>query len=226
MFLSTKVLADTIADAEKSFSRSLRRLKTDFVDLVYFHQLGDHKPDEARGPEGVYTWLLRQKKAGKTRFVGVSGHNRPGCFPSFLEPGDVDVILVVINLVDRHTYGFEDKVVPIARQHKVGIVAMKAFGGSCGGNYPDPKCPPMLDLKHLDLAVRYTLSVPGVATVNIGVHNVEQLRKNVAMVKRFQPLSSEEQARCLALGKELAAQWSTHLGPLAQGNRFRLPLVY
>lgn len=114
VFLSTKVLADTIADAEKSFSRSLRRLKTDFVDLVYFHQLGDHKPDEARGPEGVYTWLLRQKKAGKTRFVGVSGHNRPGCFPSFLEPGDVDVILVVINLVDRHTYGFEDKVVPIA----------------------------------------------------------------------------------------------------------------
>ena len=103
--------------------------------------------------------------------------------------------------MDRHTYGFEDKVVPIVREHKVGIVAMKAFGGLCGGNYPDPKCPPMLDLKHLDLAVRYTLSVPGVATVNIGVHNVEQLRKNVAMVKCFQPLSSEEQARCLALEK-------------------------
>jgi aryl-alcohol dehydrogenase-like predicted oxidoreductase len=83
VFLSTKVLADTIADAEKSFSKSLRLLKTDCVDLVYFHQVGDRKVDIAMEPDGVYTWLLKQKKAGKARFVGISGHNRPGRFRRF-----------------------------------------------------------------------------------------------------------------------------------------------
>ena len=59
------------------------------------------------------------------------------------------------------------------------------------------------------------------ATLNVGVHNVEQLRKNVEMVKRYQPLTAEEQAKCLALGKELASRWGQHLGPLAHAGYLR-----
>ena len=92
---------------------------------------------------------------------------------------------------------------------------MKVFGGARKGNYPDPKCLPELDLEHLDLAVRHTLGVEGVATLNIGAHNVEQVRKNVEMVKRYRPLSDDETQKLASLGKELAAKWGTHLGPLA-----------
>ena len=219
--LATKVMADTVADAERSFSQSLRLLKTDYVDLLYFHHVGDRKVEIARGPDGVFTWLLKQKQAGKTRFVGISGHNRPHKFPGLLESGEVDVLLAALNFVDRHTYDFEEKVLPAVRGHGVGVVAMKVFGGSRNGNYADPKCPPQLNVEHLELAVRYALDLPGVAAVNLGVHNVEQLRKNVAMVRRYQPLTSEEQARCLALGKELAAQWGLHLGPLARAGCLR-----
>jgi uncharacterized protein len=221
VFLATKVMADTVADAERSFSESLRRLKTDHVDLLYFHHVGDRKVEIASGADGVFTWLLKQKKAGKTRFVGISGHNRPHKFGQLLESGEVDVLLVALNFVDRHTYNFEQKVLPIARKHDVGIVAMKVFGGAQNGNYPDPKCPPQLDVQHLELAVRYALGLPGVATVNIGVHNVEQLRKNVEMVNRYQPLTAEEQAKCLVLGKELASRWGQHLGPLAHAGCLR-----
>ena len=218
VFLSTKVMADTIGAAEESFSKSLRMLKTDYVDLVYFHHLGDRKVDVAMNPDGVFTWLLKQKQAGKARFVGVSGHNRPGRFARFLDSGEVDVLLTIVNFVDQHTYHFERDVLPVARKNGVGIVAMKVFGGSRGMNYADPNCPPQLDAKHLELAVRYALGIPGVATLNIGVHNVGQLRKNVEMVRGYKPLSPDEESQCTALGKQLSTEWSDALRPPGAGE--------
>jgi len=221
VFLSTKVLADDVATAEKILANSLRLLKTDCVDLLYFHQVGDRKVEIALDPDGVLTWLLKQKKAGKTRFVGISGHNRPAKFVGLLDSGEVDVLLVTVSFVDRYTYNFDEKVLPIARKHNTGIVAMKVFGGARTGKYADPKCPPQLDVEHLELAVRHSLGVEGVATLNLGAHNVEQVRKNVEMVKRYRPLSAEDTAKAAELGKKLAADWGPHLGPVAGTGSYK-----
>jgi predicted aldo/keto reductase-like oxidoreductase len=216
VFLSTKVMADSITDAERIFSNSLRLLKTDHVDLVYFHHLPDRKIEVSRTSEGVFTWLLNQKKAGKARFVGVSGHNKPSLFVPFLKAGEVDVLLTVVNFVDRHTYNFEEQVLPLAKKLDVGIIAMKVFGGAGKKGYPDPESGPMLPLPHLDLAMRYALAVPGVVSLNIGVHNVDQVRKNVTMAKNCQPLTANEKKKLVSLGKELSAQWGSHFGPVAR----------
>lgn len=220
VFLATKVPADTIADAEKSLANSLRLLKTDYVDLLYYHSLGNRKVEGAREPDGVFTWLAKQKQAGKCRFLGISGHNLPGRFPVFLESGQVDVLLVIVNFVDRHTYGFEEDILPIARRHNVGIVAMKVFGGARknSGGYKNPKSPPELDEKHLELAVHYAMSTPGVCTLNIGVQNAEQVRTNVAMLKRFRPLPSEEYEAAIRLGHGLASEWGEHFGPAKEAQ--------
>jgi len=218
VFLSTKVLADSVEEAEKILANSLRKLKTDYVDLLYFHQVGDRKVDIALDPEGVFTWLVKQKKAGKTRFVGISGHNRPGKFTRLLESGQCDVLLTVVNFVDRHTYKFEESVLPVAINHNVGVVAMKVFGGAKNMQYADPNSGAHLDPQYHELAIRYALGVPGVATLNIGCASVEQIRQDVAMVARWQPLSQEELASALAVGKELAARWGTHFGPLARSG--------
>ncbi len=225
VFLSTKVLADDVPAAEKIFSNSLKMLKTDYVDLLYLHQVGERKVDICRDPDGVFTWMLKQKKAGKIRFAGISIHNHPQKSIELLDSGDVDVLLTIINFVDRHTYRFEEKVLPVARKRNVGIVAMKAFGGAKNGNYPDPKCPPLLDVEHLELAVRYSLGVPGVATLDIGCHNVEQIRKNIALVKGAKPLGEDEMAKVEALGKELAAKWKDHLGEVAGTATHRVNLA-
>jgi predicted aldo/keto reductase-like oxidoreductase len=215
VFLSTKVMADEVPEAEKILANSLRVLKTDYVDLAYFHSVGDRKVEIALDPDGVLTWLVKQKKAGKIRFVGISGHNRPPKYVKLLESGEVDVLLTVVNFVDRHTYNFEDKVLPAARKHNVGIVAMKVFGGAKGGKYEDPNGSCELDSQYLELAVRYSLGVPGVATLDVGAHNVDQIRKNVAMVKKYKPLSAQEQEKASRLGRQLAAQWKLHFGPIA-----------
>ena len=217
IFLSTKVLADTIEEAEKSLAKSFQLLKTDWFDLVYYHSAGDHDVEAAMKPNGVFSWLVKQKQAGKFRFLGISGHNRPAKFVPLLETGEVDALLTLVNFVDRFTYGFDHKVLPVARKHNVGIVAMKVFGGArkSAGSYENPECPPELGVEHLEMAVRYSLGIPGVATLNLGVHNREQLRKNVKLVKRYQPLSEDEQERMRTLGKQLAQQWGPHFGPVA-----------
>ena len=141
----------------------------------------------------------------------------PGEFIQLLETDEVDVLLTLVNFVDRITYGFEDKVLPVARDRNVGIVAMKVFGGArkSAGSYKNPKAPPELDVEHLELAVRYAMSVPGVNTLNLGVHNVEQVRKNIDMVRNCGPLTAEDQTKIASLGKKLAPEWGEHFGPVA-----------
>ena len=215
VFLATKVLANTVEEAEKSLAKSFELLKTDYFDLVYYHSVGSRKLEGTMEPGGVFDWLLKQKKAGKFRFLGISGHQKPGRFPQFLETGEVDVLLTVINFVDRHTYNFEEKVLPVARKHNVGIVAMKVFGGArSAGSTPTPT-----------RRRRWTSSTwnrpsatpwaPRRDHGQPGVHNKEQVRKNVEMVRNFKPLTADEQDKLAALGKELAPQWGPHFGPVA-----------
>jgi uncharacterized protein len=124
------------------------------------------------------------------------------------------VLLVVVNFVDRHTYNFEEKVLPIAVRQNAGIVAMKVFGGASNkaGGYKNPAAGSQMPAEHLELAVRYALGVPGVATLNIGVHNRQQLLADMEMVRRWRPLTPVEQSKVARLGSQLAAQWGRHFG--------------
>lgn len=223
VFLATKVRANTIQEAERSLANSFRMLRTDYIDLLYYHSLGNLNLEGTFEPEGVFTWLLKQKQAGKCRFIGVSGHHLPGRFAPFLQTGQVDVVLVALNFVDRHTYNFEETVLPLARKHQVGIVAMKVFGGADpkAGGYGNPNSVALLPKEYLPLAVRYALSLPGVATVNLGLRSKEQLRQSLAMVRAFQPLSPEEEKKLLSIGKQLADKWGPHFGPVTE-EKFKI----
>jgi predicted aldo/keto reductase-like oxidoreductase len=218
VFLATKVRANNLQEAEKSLTNSFKMLRTDYIDLLYYHSLGNLNLEGTFEPDGVFTWLLKQKKAGKCRFIGVSGHHLPGRFDPFLQTGEVDVVLIALNFVDRHTYNFEERVLPLAQKHQAGVVAMKVFGGADpkGGGYGNPNSVAFLPAEYLSLAVRYALSLPGVATLNLGVRNKEQLRQNLAMVRAFQPLQPEEEKKLLAVGKELAEKWGPHFGPVTE----------
>jgi uncharacterized protein len=218
VFLSTKVFANTIAEAEQSLAKSIKLLKTDRFDLLYYHSVGDLKIDRARESDGVFTWLIKQKQAGTCRFLGISGHNLPARFPQFLQTGEVDVLMVAMNFVDRHTYNFEETVLPVARKHGVAIVAMKVFGGAAGGNYTSPKGA-HIGAQYVSSALRYALGIPGVVSANLGVQNPAQIRDNVRMVRDFRPLSPEEHSKLMNLGKGLAVKWGKHFGPATEEKK-------
>ena len=226
IILGTKLYTDSVTEAEKMFARSLKRLKTDYVDLLYFHQLGDRDIAKSWKADGVFTYILKQKKAGKCRFVGVTSHNRPGRVAAFLKTGLVDVLMVPVNFADKYTYGYEKDVLPIARKHNVGIVAMKVFGGPAlkktgkwSWRWDDPNNKANVGTENVEMAIRYGLSVPGVSTVNLGVHNAEQVRQNVRHVAAFKPLSDGERKKLARLGRQLSAKWGQQYGPVAEKKK-------
>jgi len=221
VILATKIWADTIPEAEQKLAEAFRRLKTDYAEVLYFHNLGQRDMERALKPDGVFPWLLKQREAGKCRFVGISGHNLPARFLPFLETGQVDVALMTLNFADRFTYNFEERVLPACRDRNVGVVAMKVFGAPdpATGSWGNPQALPRVGLENVELAIRYALSLPAVASANLGVHTVEQLRQDVEIVRRFQPLSAEEQAKLETVGRQLARQWGEHFGPVEEAPK-------
>ncbi len=216
VFLSTKVWADTAAEAEESFEASLRALRTDHVDLLSIHSIGSRKVDRVTATGGALSYLLRQKEMGKTRFLGISGHSLPKTFLPLVESGQIDVLLCAMNFVDRHVYGFEEKVLPAAVRQDMGVACIKVFGGMKGGfGVADgPDTGPQMGTRRLQQAINYCLGLPGVATLVIGVHTVGQLRQNVEMVKNYTPLTQEEQAALNEIGRRQAKDWGPRFGPV------------
>jgi hypothetical protein len=218
VFLATKCMENTREAAQKSFETSLKTLKVDHVDVLHLHSTGDRDLDEVLKPGGLWDYFLEQKKAGKTRFLGITGHSRPLKFLRMLATDQVDVMMVAMNFVDRHVYGFEEKVLPKAREKKVGVLAMKVFGGIVGGfrNYQSKKpFPSQMDPQHHFDSIRYAKSLEGVTGMVIGVHSSEQLHRNIELVLKAKPLSKEEFDALCEKGKALAPQWTARFGPAA-----------
>jgi hypothetical protein len=215
--LATKVWADTVAEAEASLTSSFKVLKTDVVDILYLHSLGNRSAEAVRPDGPMLAWLAGRRKAGACRFIGISGHNRTDRFVPLIETGEVDVAMLNMNFADRHTYSFEERVLPAARKRELGVVAMKVFGGPDPktGSWSTRKAKPLMG-ERLELAVRYALSLPGVASANLGVNTAEQLLQDVEIVRRFTPLSDAEMAAALEAGRPLAREWGAHYGPATE----------
>jgi predicted aldo/keto reductase-like oxidoreductase len=217
LFLVTKVWTDSGATAQKLLEESLRTLKVDHVDLVHIHNMGDKSVDRVLARDGVLEYLLRQKAAGKLRFIGLSGHARPPRFLPVLETGQIDVVMPVMNYADRNTYDFEGTVLPECRKRNVGVVAMKVYAGIKGG-FPNHRkasvgcaTPP----ERLPLAMAYALDLEGVSAAVVGPFTLAQALQNVEFARRYRPLTRAEREDLLAYGRELAASLGPRYGPVA-----------
>ena len=153
---------------------------------------------------------MRAKADGLTRFVGLSGHNRPGRFADAIRDFDIDVLLNVTNFADYHTYNFEEKVWPLAAQRGIGLVGMKIYGGA--GPPPHPVSTRKLPKEHLDLAFRYAASLPDLACAVIGMATREELQENLRRATGFRPLSPQQVAAVRYIGRTVAQEWGPHFG--------------
>ena len=211
IFLVTKCYEPDADAARRLLEQNLTELRTDKVDLLHVHSLGDDKMDPAVvfGERGVYQMALRAKQEGLTRYIGVTGHSRPQRFIDALADFDFDVVMTAVNFVDRHIYNFEELVWPLAQRRGVALVAMKVLGGIKGGGHT----PALLPRAYHDQAFRYALSLPGCATAVIGMTSLTELEENVRRARAFQPLTAEEDNDLAAAGRIMATRWGAHLGP-------------
>ena len=211
VYIAGKVEAQDKAGALAQLEKSRRDLQVDTLDVASLHNLGDFDPEQVAGPNGAFTALREAREAGHVRFLGVSGHNRPSCYAPFIRTGEVDVVMVPMNFVDRHTYDFESKVLPAAMEYDCGIICMKVLGGVPNWNYRNIGHPNLAE--HYESCIRYALTLPGVASAVMGLCTVAETRQALDAVRTAQPLADEEFAALLTQGKELAPGLGPRFGP-------------
>ena len=188
VFLMTKVCTHgRKADVAMSqLEDSLRRLGTDHLDLWQVHEcIYDSDPDLHFAPGGVIDALTQAKQQGKVRFVGFTGHKDPSIHEKMLSHDyPFDSVQMPLNCFDATFRSFEQRVVPGAVKRGMAVIGMKSLGGA-----GDPVRQGAVTVEE---ALRYAMSVPGVATTVSGVDSLDVLRQNLAIARGFTPMSGQE----------------------------------
>lgn len=130
VFLMTKNCERDYAGSMRNLEDSLRRLKTDHLDLWQFHELVyDNDPDWIFEKGGLKA-ALEAKKAGKVRFIGFTGHKDPVIHLKMLgKPFDWDTAQMPINVLDASYRSFQKQVIPVCLKKNTGVIGMKGLAG-------------------------------------------------------------------------------------------------
>jgi len=190
VFLATKINKRRHDDVLKELQQNLKELQTDHVDLVQVHAVNAMADLEAAlAPDGALTALEEARRQGLTRFVGITGHARPSVLAHALDRYEFDTVLVALGAIDRLVNGPETVLLPVAQRKNMGVIAMKVFGHG--------------ELKQRELALRYSLGLPGVSLAIVGMDDEAQIDENVRLAQRITPLAEAELDALLAEARGL-----------------------
>ena len=200
-FLMTKFDGRTKEEATKQIEQSLRRLQTDHVDLLQFHEnIRFDDPDRFFASGGAAEALTEAKRSGKTKFVGFTGHKDPRIHLYMIELAQkkgfhFDTVQMPINVMDAHFRSFGKLVVPEALKAGIGILGMKSMGSGVilkSNTASAEEC------------LRYALSQPA-SVVITGIDSKEILEQAFRVAKGFQPLSETQISAILNKTQKAAA---------------------
>ncbi len=196
VFLACKTGDRTCDGTFRSVEQSLKRLRTDHLDLLQIHGVTEKDNPATWGkPDGVWTALEKLRDQKVTRFIGVTGHDNAAKLAEAIELYPFDTILTTFNPVTRRR-PFREKLLPLASEKQMGIIAMKVMGGGNGclalGNPVQQVLQPYHDATarqaEATVLLRYALGLP-ISVAVVGVSSVAQLRKNVETVRTTQPMA-------------------------------------
>jgi len=185
IFLASKTHERSRDGSLRLLDDSLRRLRTDHLDLWQLHDL--RTPDDLEQifepKRGALAALLQAKEEGRVRFLGITGHHDPAMLLEAMRRFSFDTILVSLNAADRVRLSFIESVLPAAQRQQMGVIGMKVVGR---GALLKPHGP-----LTASQAISYALSLPGVSTTILGCETPAEVEENVRSAKAFQSLASE-----------------------------------
>jgi predicted aldo/keto reductase-like oxidoreductase len=174
-------------------------LGTDHVDLLQIHGARIDEDLAAWGkPDGVFRALAKLRDEKLTQFIGVTGHEGPDVMCQAIKQFDFDTVLTTFNPT-RKRQPYIERVLPLAAQKGMGILAMKVMGGALGSlaqgnpvkNDGKPNHDDAAQQARAGQLIRYVLGLP-IAVAVVGMSSLQQLRVNVAAARDHAPLDEEE----------------------------------
>jgi len=178
VFLATKFEARDYAGVMRQLEESLKRLRTDHLDLYQVHLIESMADLDTLGlPGGALDALRKIKDQKVARFIGFSGHADAAAMAEAARRHDFDTMLIALNHYQERRGDFEGGAVPAAASRAMGVMIIKAIR---------PR-ETVRDIAAEDL-LRYALSLPRVHSAVVGTDSVEVVRKNAALLRNFRPL--------------------------------------
>ncbi|CAA6677590.1 MULTISPECIES: aldo/keto reductase [unclassified Lentimonas] len=178
-------LVPTLAGSMKGIEDSLRRLKTDHLDLLMMHQVSHDDVKDAYRNEGAIEALELAKQQGKIRYAGFTGHSDPKIHIEMIEQGyEWDAMLIPISAQNAMNSRAFEKVIPLCGEKGIAVFGMKGFGGSRRTNLHKKTT--------VEEVLRYSLSYEPVCTQLIGIDRLEFLDKAIVAGSTIQPMSAKE----------------------------------
>lgn len=193
VFLMTKCCARDYKGALTHLDDSLKRLKTDRLDLWQFHEINYPDDPDWIFDRGALKAALEARKAGKVRYIGFTGHKDIDIHLKMLaKPFEWDTVQMPINILDAHYRSFQKRVVPECNRRGIGVIGMKGLAGGA--------IPRELGLSGT-VCRRYALSLP-ISTLLCGITSRENLKQDLAVARNFKPMTEAELTSLLAETKE------------------------
>ena len=200
-FLMSKIDGRTKSSAARQIDESLKRLQTDHVDLMQFHEI-IRLEDPARifAPGGAMEAMLTAKQAGKVRFIGFTGHKAPEMHLNMLAVAAenkfrFDAVQMPLNVMDAHFRSFEHQVLPLLVKEGIGVLGMKSLGF---GAILQSNTMTAIECLH------YALNLP-TSTVITGMDSLARIDQALEAARTFKPLPPEQVAALLARTAKAAA---------------------
>jgi predicted aldo/keto reductase-like oxidoreductase len=193
-FLMTKIDGRTKAAAAQQIEQSLKRLQTDHIDLLQFHEvIRENDPERIFAKGGGMEAALEARKQGKIRFIGFTGHKSPDIHNKMLETAFAydfrfDTVQMPLNVMDAHFESFEKKTLPILVKHEIGVLGMKPMGDKI---ILQSKTATPVECLH------YAMNLP-TSVVITGCDSMKILQQAIDAARTFKPLSNAELAGLLA----------------------------
>ncbi len=202
VFLMTKIDGRTKESAAKQIDESLKRLQTDHVDLLQYHEVVRMEdPDRIFAPGGAHEAFADAKKAGKLRYIGFTGHKDPLVHLRMLDVAQqhgfhFDAVLHPSNVMDYSFRSFVHQVMPRALKEGIGVQTMKPLGGKFilqSNTVSATEC------------LHYAMSMP-TSVVITGCDKIEILEQALNAVKTFKPLTEAQVSQLAAKTKSYAME--------------------
>jgi aryl-alcohol dehydrogenase-like predicted oxidoreductase len=213
VFLMTKVCTHGRGkrEAMRQLEQSLKRLRTDWLDLWQIHEcVYDNDPERHFARGGVIEALDLAKRQGKVRFVGFTGHKHPSIHLEMLKHDYVfDTCQLPLNCFDASFRSFEEHVLPVLVRRGIAAIGMKSLSGD--GRQVKEKVVTAPE------ALRYAMSLP-VATTVSGIDSMRVLRQNLKVAAGFTPMSKRQMEALRKRVREEAADGRYELYKTTAGS--------
>lgn len=215
VFIMTKTTGKDAATVQRHLDESLRRMKTDYLDLWQVHSLSNPDDVDARIENGVLDVFIKARESGKVRFIGFTGHSNPEAHLRMLERTSdsniFDAAQMPINVMDSNYHSFIKKVVPELQARNIALLAMKTLAD---GRFfakketldgivwesEDPVVPGRLSIAD---ALNFVWSLP-VSVLITGAENAAMMNEKIELARSFSEMGEEKRNELIDKVADLA----------------------